>query len=247
MNYVRSAALAVALLATTGPVVEAKTLKWGAHREMASLDPYSIGDTFTLAVLNHVYEGLVRYNDKLEIEPALATSWELVSPTTWRFKLRPGITFHNGATFNADDVLASLQRVSHPASPLRGNLPSYKSSSKVDDMTVDIEVVEPYPLLLNDLTNIYVFDAEWLRANNAMDPTDSAKGVEGYPTNNANGTGPFSIESRRPDSRTVFVANPKWWDKPRRRRGWRRCSRARSTSRTSPRCRTCPACRRRPT
>lgn len=202
-----------AVLAMAGGV-EAKTLKWGAAREIASLDPYSFGETFTLSVLNHVYEGLVRYTGDLKIEPALAESWETVSPTLWRFKLRKGVTFHNGNPFNADDVLASLERVTHATSPLKGNLPAYKSARKIDDYTVEIEVNGPYPLLLNDLTNIYILDKEWMEANNASLPTDSGKGVKGYATDNANGTGPFKIESRRPDAQTVFVANPAWWDKP---------------------------------
>ncbi len=207
------AALAFAPIALTD-AAEAKTLKWGASREIASLDPYSFGDTFTLSVLNHVYEGLVRYTGDLKIEPALAESWETVSPTVWRFKLRKGVTFHNGAAFTADDVITSLTRVTHDASPLKGNLPAYKSASKIDDHTVDIEVNGPYPLLLNDLTNIYIFNKAWLEANNALLPTDAGKGVEGFATNNTNGTGPFTIESRRTDAKTVYVANPKWWDKP---------------------------------
>ena len=206
-------AAALAAFAACG-AAEAKTLKWGAAREIVSLDPYSFGDTFTLSVLNHVYEGLVRYTGDLKIEPALAESWETVSPTTWRFKLRQGVRFHNGNAFDADDVIASLARVSHPTSPLKGNLPAYKSSRKIDSHTVEIEVDGPYPLLLNDLTNIYIFDKEWLEANNSTLPTDAGKGVEGYATNNANGTGPFKVESRRVDSRTVFVVNPGWWDRP---------------------------------
>lgn len=207
--------LAAAAFALACGGADAKTLKWGAHREIVSLDPYSYGDTFTLAVLNHVYEGLVRYNDKLQIEPALATSWELVTPTTWRFKLREGVKFHDGSPFKADDVIASLERVSHPTSPLKGNLPAYKSSKKVDDLTVDLEVTDTYPLLLNDLTNIYIFNKAWLVKNNAELPTDAGKNVEGYASNNANGTGPFKVESRKPDSATIMVVNPGWWDKPR--------------------------------
>lgn len=207
--------IAAAAALMLGTAAEAKTLKWGAAREIGSLDPYSFGDTFTLSVLNHVYEGLVRYTGELKIEPALAESWETVSPTVWRFKLRAGVKFHNGNPLTSDDVLASLARVSHPTSPLKGNLPAYKSSRKIDDLTFEIEVTGPYPLLLNDLTNIYIFDKEWLEANNSLLPTDAGKGVEGYATNNANGTGPFKVESRRVDSRTVFVANETWWDKPR--------------------------------
>lgn len=214
-KWLLATSVAAALMATVGGVqAQGKTLKWGAGREIASLDPYSFGETFTLSVLNHVYEGLVRYTGDLKIEPALAESWQNVSPTVWRFKLRRGVKFHNGNPFTADDVIASLDRVTHPTSPLKGNLPAYKSSKKVDDFTVDIEMDAPYPLLLNDLTNIFIFDKEWLVANNATLPTDSGKGVKGFATDNANGTGPFSVESRRADAKTVFVANRDWWDKP---------------------------------
>jgi peptide/nickel transport system substrate-binding protein len=114
-----SLALGTAFVGGLHPA-EAKTLKWGAGREIASLDPYSFGDTFTLSVLNHVYEGLVRYTGDLKIEPALAQSWEMVSPSVWRFKLRQGVKFQNGNAFTADDVIASLERVTHDTSPLKG-------------------------------------------------------------------------------------------------------------------------------
>jgi peptide/nickel transport system substrate-binding protein len=207
-NLLVTAATIVSLAAGAS----ANTLRWGAGRDINSLDPYSYGSTFTLSFLNHVYEGLVRYNADLQIEPALAESWETVESNIWRFHLRKGVKFHDGADFTADDVVASLTRVSDPSSPLRGNLPAYKSATKVDDYTVDIELVGTYPLLLNDLANIHIFDAGWLKANNSEKPTDVAKKVEGYATFHANGTGPFMVESLVPDSKTVLVVNPNWWD-----------------------------------
>ncbi|MEF3088019.1 hypothetical protein VLL29_20490, partial [Bacillus altitudinis] len=89
-----------------------------------------------------------------------------------------------------------LRRVSHETSPLRGNLPAYKSARKIDDHTVEIELTGPYPLLLNDLTNIHIFDEGWLKANNSELPTDVGAQVEGFATFNTNGTGPFRLESR---------------------------------------------------
>ncbi|WP_428929340.1 ABC transporter substrate-binding protein [Marinibacterium sp. SX1] len=205
-----------AALALAGSVQAENVLKWGASRDIGSLDPYSYGDSFTINVLNHVYEGLVRYNQDLKIEPALATGWEILDDqVTWRFTLRPDVTFHNGNAFTAEDVVASLERVSDDASPLKGNLPAYVSSQVVDDLTVDITLNGTYPLLLNDLTNIHIFDKDWLVENGAEKPTDIGAGVEGYATYNANGTGPFSVESRQPDAKTVFVVNPAWWDEPR--------------------------------
>lgn len=205
--------LAASMAVFLASAAYAETLKWGAARDIYSLDPYSYGDSYTIAFLNHVYEGLVRYDAKLQIEPALATSWENTSEATWRFHLRKGVKFHNGADFTADDVLASLTRVSDETSPLRGNLPAYKSAKKIDDYTVDIELTGPYPLLLNDLTNIHMFDATWLADNNSLKPTDVGGKVEGYTTYHTNGTGPFVTDSRVPDSKTVLVRNPAWWDK----------------------------------
>lgn len=206
------ATTALALLATQA---DAETLKWGANRDIGSLDPYSYGDSFTINVLNHVYEGLVRYDRDLKIEPALATSWEILDDqVTWRFTLRDGVTFHDGSAFTAEDVVASLQRVSHETSPLKGNLPAYVSSAVVDDLTVDITLNGTYPLLLNDLTNIHIFDQGWLVANGAELPTDIGAGVEGFATYNANGTGPFIVEERQPDAKTTFVVNEAWWDEP---------------------------------
>jgi len=207
------------LTAAVGAVLsvgaQANTLRWGANRDMGSLDPYSYGDSFTINVLNHVYEGLVRYDQDLKIEPALATAWEILDDQiTWRFTLREGVKFHDGADFTAEDVVASLARVSHETSPLKGNLPAYVSAEAVDDYTVDITLNGTYPLLLNDLTNIHIFDRDWLVANNAELPTDVGTGVEGYATHNANGTGPFIVESRQPDAKTVLVVNPGWWDEP---------------------------------
>lgn len=121
--------LKVALLggmaaATLAGTASAETVRWGAPRDIVSLDPYSYGDSYTINFLNHIYEGLVRFDRDLQIEPALAESWEIISPTTWRFSLRKGVKFHNGSDFTAEDVLASLTRVSDESSPLKGNLPA---------------------------------------------------------------------------------------------------------------------------
>ncbi len=107
-------------------------------------------------------------------------------------------------------MIASLKRVSDPVSPLRGNLPAYKSASKVDDHTVDIQLSGPYPLLLNDLTNIHIFDAGWLKTNNSEKPTDVGAKIEGYATYNTNGTGPFKLESRVPDSKPYWSRTRRW-------------------------------------
>lgn len=207
------AGLMVFALSHTANIASAETLRWGAARDAYSLDPYSYGDSYTISFLNHIYEGLVRYNADLKLEPALATSWEITGDNIWRFHLRKDVKFHDGADFTAADVLASLTRVSHETSPLRGNLPAYKSAKVIDDHTIDIELTGPYPLLLNDLTNIHIFDEGWLVKNDSLLPTDVGGQKEGFATYNTNGTGPFKLESRVPDSKTVLAKFDGWWDK----------------------------------
>ncbi len=208
------AGLMALALSQTATLASAETLRWGAARDAYSMDPYSYGDSYTISFLNHIYEGLVRYNADLQLEPALATSWEIISDTTWRFHLRKDVKFHDGADFSAKDVLASLTRVSHETSPLRGNLPAYKSAKIIDEYTIDVELTGAYPLLLNDLTNIHIFSEDWLVKNDSLLPTDVGGQKEGYATYNANGTGPFKLESRVPDSKTVLLKFDGWWDKP---------------------------------
>ena len=203
--------LALALLLQPA---SAGTLRWGAQRDIGSMDPDSFGDTFTLAFLNHVYEGLVRYDANLKVEPALAISWELISPAVWRFHLRPGVKFHDGAPLTADDVVISLKRATDDNSPLKGNLAAFKDAKAVDPLTVDVTLIGPYPLLLNDLTNIFIFSKPWLVNNHTEAPTDVGKGIEGFATRNANGTGPFVFESRVADQKTILNVNKNWWDKP---------------------------------
>lgn len=212
MKLFSTMAAALAISVSAGAVLAENTVKWGSRADIYSLDPNSVPSTANLAFLNHIYEGLVRYDKEFGLEPALATEWELIDGPAWRFKLREGVMFHDGATLTADDVVASFQRAADPASPLKGNMPLFKGIRKIDDLTVEVDVTTPSSLFLNDITNIFVFDQGWLIDNNTEAPTDFGAGVEGYATSNANGTGPFVLESRAPDSKTVLLANDDWWD-----------------------------------
>ena len=140
------AATAVALLALALPA-SAQTLKYANQGELKSLDPYTLKETTTIAHHGHVYEGLVARDKNLKIIPALAESWETVSPTKWRFHLRKGVKFHNGDPFTADDVLFSADRVRAKGSNFLSNVPPDAKFTKVDDYTVDVTLDSPNPIL----------------------------------------------------------------------------------------------------
>ena len=205
-------ALTVLGLCVSG--ASAETLRMADSTDIAAMDPHSMTESNTIGFLNHVYEGLVRYNDELKVEPALAISWEIVEPTRVRFHLREGVTFQNGNPFTADDVVASIARAGDESSPVKSNLPSVERAEKVDDMTVDLVLSGPDPIVLNYLTNIFILDKEWMEEHDALLPADIRKGKESYAVANSNGTGPFMLESRQPDAKTVLVVNPDWWDTP---------------------------------
>ena len=195
-------------------VAEAKTFTWTASADALSMDPYSTNHSFTNSFMNNIYEGLVRFNEKIEIEPALAESWSQPSPTVWRFKLRRNVKFHGGEPMTADDVVFSWQRVNTPGSISKLNLGDVKDIRKVDATTVDVETKAPFPLLLNEMLNLNIMSKTWSEANNAKEASDLQQKKENYANRNTNGTGPFVLKSREVDVRTVLMANPNWWDKP---------------------------------
>lgn len=203
-------ALAILMTQSAG----AQTLRWSAPGDAVSFDPNAQLDSFTQNIQLMVYDTLVRRNRKLEIEPGLATSWQIVEPTRWRFKLRPGVKFHDGEPFTADDIVTTVMRTIDPDSRNKGNLATVVKAEKVDDLTVDIVLSGPYPLLLNDLTGIFVMSKSWLEKNNALKPGNTSTGVTTFASTHANGTGPFKLESYAPDSKTVMTVNEGWWDKP---------------------------------
>jgi peptide/nickel transport system substrate-binding protein len=209
----RRHALAVLAVGITAAAAQANTLTWSSTLDALSMDPHATNNSFTNAFVGNIYESLVRFNDKLKIEPALATSWKTLSPTVWRFTLRQNVKFHGGETFDADDVVFSWQRTNTPGSLVKGNLSDIKDVRKVDAYTVDVETRTPLPILPNELVQLLVMDQGWSEKNKATESSDLQKQQENFANRNANGTGPFRLKSRDVDTRTVFTVNPDWWDK----------------------------------
>ncbi|WP_439549432.1 ABC transporter substrate-binding protein [Falsiroseomonas sp.] len=213
----RNLALA-ALLALAAPIAsrdaEARNFTWAFNADVLTLDPHSSNNTFTNTFMGNVYEALVRHNDRIEIEPALAESWERTTPTIWRFNLRRNVVFHNGESFDADDVVFTWARVNSPGSMARGLLGAIKEVRKVDSHVIEIETHRPFPILPASITQFFIMDEGWSRANNAAEAANLSGQQESGATRVANGTGPFRITERRPDERTVLEPHAGWWDRP---------------------------------
>lgn len=204
--------LGMALAAGITPA-SAKTFRWAFQGDVNSLDPYALNETFTHAFLSNVYEALVMRDQQLNLIPGLALAWTNAEPTVWRFKLRPGVKFADGAPFSADDVVFSYQRVIKDGSDDANLVASVAEVRKIDDLTVDFILRAPDPILPQEITSWMIMSKRWAEANGATDPSSTTKKIENFATRNADGTGPFMVKSRDPSVKTVLVLNPNWWGK----------------------------------
>src|SRR5438093_5614970 len=152
-----AAALAATIVLT--PVAPAEAQKRGGTltivrpTDPVSLDPQLETTAPGAWVYFNMLEPLLTMDEKMQIRPALATGYEVLSPTKVRFKLRPGVKFHDGTPFNAAAVKFTFDRA------LRGNPParwaslagSLDGAEVVDDLTVAVVTKEPYGPILRTL------------------------------------------------------------------------------------------------
>lgn len=202
--------VAAALLALLILPTQAATLRWAGQRDPLGMDPHRqlAGNA---GFLVNLYEGLVRRDAQLRLEPALAQRWEpLPDGRGWRFFLRQGVSFHNGQAFDAEDVLYSFQRAQASSPTLETLLKSVARVEVVDNHTVDLLTHRPNPILPQELSLWFLVDREW---GEAMDHA-TAMGGQTPATHLANGTGPFLLEHYQPGTHIQLLANPNWWDTP---------------------------------
>ena len=206
------ALVATALLAMNVGA-SAQTLRVANQGDATSMDPHSLNETMQLSVTGNVFEPLVGRNKDLSLAPALATKWTQPSPTVWRFELRKGVVFHDGAPFTADDVIFSFARASGDGSDMKSYTNDIKEVRKVNDFTVDIETKAPFPILPDVLSLLYIMNKKWCETNQAAKPVDRRKGIENTASFKANGTGPFRLRERQPGVKTSFSRNGNYWGK----------------------------------
>ncbi|WP_298260811.1 ABC transporter substrate-binding protein [uncultured Litoreibacter sp.] len=197
-------------LSMSALAASAETFRWASTTDPQTMDPHAVNSAPVLSFLNNIYEGLVRRGQDMSIEPSLATSWEpLEGENGWRFKLREGVTFQNGAAFTSEDVLFSYQRASDEAADVRSWFAPVTDMRVVDEFTVDFVTSAPNPLFPDSIANFMILDKDWAEANDAALP---ARDAENFATMNVNGTGPFTLADRDPGVRTTLAPNGAWWD-----------------------------------
>lgn len=183
----------------------------GQIAEPQSLDPHAVTAVNDFRILMNVYDGLVRYADgTLEVEPALAESWEVSEDgLTYRFELRDGVTFHDGAPLNAEAVKFNFDRMldeEHPYHdtgpfPLSFFFSAIENVEAVDELTVEFTLSEPYAPFLSNLaypTGLIVSPA-------AVEQHGEDFG------RNPSGTGAYRFEEWASNQRVVVTRNEDYW------------------------------------
>ncbi len=187
----------------------APTLVVAVSAPVTSIDPHYHNLTPNLALARHIFSGLTDTDDHAKVIPALAESWRLVDDRTWEFKLRPGVRFHDGTPFVAEDVAFTLDRVPKvPNSPSSYSIytKSVVATEVVDPQTVRLHTEGVYPLLPNDLSQVMML-SHTIHAGATTEDFNSGKA--------AIGTGPYRFVSYRPGDRVELERNDAYWgDKP---------------------------------
>ncbi len=201
----RSIMVAGAVALASGPLstpLSAQVLEVGIDQSPVGLDPHITTAFSSFQIVNGtIYEGLTAIDKDLRIGPSLAESWT-ISPDgkTYLFKIRRGVTFHNGAPMLAGDVAASLRRVlaREIASPLASRLPALDSVATPDAQTVELKLKEPSAPLLTSLATLAVVPAAF--------ETDK-DGLQRQPV----GTGPFKFKEWQPNGFVALARHDGYW------------------------------------
>ena len=205
--------------ASTGGPAAAATLRIASAFDPQTMDPHALALLYHSRIAFQVHESLVGRNEQFKSEPALATSWQMTSATTWRFKLRPGVKFHDGSPFTADDAVFSIERTLAPPSQRAFQLKGVKAVKKTDEATIEIQLEAPDAVLPEKLQFVSMMSRAWAEKHGVVRAQDFNAKQETYTVRNALGTGPFRLESFQPDVRVVLKRHEAWW-------GWAEPSRA---------------------
>jgi peptide/nickel transport system substrate-binding protein len=202
------ASLAAGFLSACAGLALAQTLTIGVRGGPDSIDPHFTATGTHAETLKHIYDTLTWSGDGLEIEPKLATSWKAIDDTTWEFKLRPGVKFHDGSDLTAEDVKFSIARMQVPMGPNPTTIyvRRVKEVQTPDPLTVRIVTDGPAPSLPNDFIRLFIVShkaAAGVTKENANEVFNSGKA--------AIGTGPYKFVSWTPKGDFVAERFDGYW------------------------------------
>ncbi|MBI2585277.1 MAG: ABC transporter substrate-binding protein, partial [Rhodospirillales bacterium] len=184
----------------------AKELKIGLNAEPSSIDPHYHNLSPNNSMSTHIFGSLIEQDEKQRPIPGLAVSWKPINDTTWEFKLRKGVKFHDGSLFTADDVIFTVGRAPNvPNSPSSfGTYLKGKKFVKIDDHTIHAITEKPYPLMPVDISTIFIVSKKAAEKATTADYNSGKAAI---------GTGPYKFVEWVPNDRLVLVRNESYYGK----------------------------------
>ncbi len=173
------------------------------------LDPHFLFSGPDMAAARTVFDSLINRDAESNFIPGIVQSWRTIDAQTWELKLRPGVTFQNGQAFTADDVAFTIARVpavpNNPG-PYTSNLRTITKVEVVDPLTVRLSTDRPNPVLLGQLTNIFVVSRAVAEGASTADFNSGKAAI---------GTGPYRVvQSRGSEGMTIARNDSYWGEKP---------------------------------
>ena len=184
--------------------VSAQELRIGLGAEPTAMDPHYHNLSPNNSLLTHIFESLVDQDERQRLQPGLAESWKAIDDTTWEFKLRKNVKFHDGTPFTADDVIFSFERAPNvEGSPSNfGIYAKGKTFTRVDDHTVHVKTAAPYPLMPNDVSQVFIVSRKHGQGAKTPDYNSGKAAI---------GTGPYKFVEYTPGNRIVVQRNDEYW------------------------------------
>ena len=183
---------------------DAADLRIGMSADVTSIDPHQINVAPNNAVGWHIYDALTHVDADTRLVPGLALSWRAIDQTTWEFKLRRGVKFHDGSTFTADDVAFSIDRANElgkSGGQYASFVKSIVSRRIVDAHTIRFKTATAYAMLPHDLNSIFMVSRK--AAGASTEDFNAGKA--------AIGTGPFKLVRFARGDRVELTANTDYW------------------------------------
>ena len=205
-------ALAIVLaISLAGSAAAENVLRWAGSGAPFGFDPHSMTSSFDDTLKDPVYETLIAFDSDMTMSGHLATSWKPLNTTTWEFKLRENVRFHDGTPLTAADVVFSIRRAQAETSAEKDTLEKIVGVEAVDPHTVRVTTKVPAAVLWYDLSYVRIMSRAWAERHGVTRPANPDKQEQTYALDHANGTGPFILERFAKDGGYVMVRNPDWW------------------------------------
>jgi peptide/nickel transport system substrate-binding protein len=172
-----------------------------------TIDPHQFRSVLSGSVIGLMCEGLVtRDPGTMELRPVLAESWRNINPTTWEFKLRRGVKFHNGEDFNAESVKFTIERA------ITSKLNTLAKLTWPPAFGQDVHIVDSHTVRLTTKVPDPMVPARLAAESMNMAPAKAlAEYREKFVTDRVTGTGPFRFVEHVVGDRVVVEANPSYW------------------------------------